>query len=68
MTFIFKNAEIKFGNIGEYMQNHHTENNISFNKGNDLIGVYFGKELLFYSPLSKWYLQPGLKKLNFNVL
>ncbi len=28
MTPIFKNAEIKFEDIGEYMQNYHTENNI----------------------------------------
>jgi hypothetical protein len=28
MTPIFKNAEIKFEDIGEYMQNYHNENNI----------------------------------------
>ena len=32
MTPIFKNAEIKFEDIGEYMQNYHNENNIKFNK------------------------------------
>ncbi len=31
MTPIFKNAEIKCEDIGEYMQNYHTENNIPFN-------------------------------------
>ena len=31
MTPIFKNAEIKFDDIGEYMKNYHTENNIPFN-------------------------------------
>ena len=30
MTPIFKNAEIKFEDIGEYMQNYHNENNIPF--------------------------------------
>ena len=34
MTPIFKNAEIKFEDIGEYMQNYHIENDIKFNKGN----------------------------------
>ena len=60
MTPIFKNAEIKFEDIGEYMQNYHTENDIKFNKGNKLIGSYFGKEIVLYSPLLKWYLQEGL--------
>jgi len=41
MTPIFKNAEIKFEDIGEYMQNYHNENNIPFNKGKKLIGSYF---------------------------
>ncbi len=30
---IFKNAEINFEDIGECIQNYHTENNIKFNKG-----------------------------------
>ena len=60
MTPIFKNATIKFEDIGEYMQNFHTENNIKFNQGNKLIGSYFGKEIVLYSPLLKWYLQEGL--------
>jgi hypothetical protein len=60
MTPIFKNATIDFEDIGEYMQNFHTENKIKFNKGNKLIGSYFGKEIVLYSPLLKWYLQEGL--------
>jgi hypothetical protein len=45
MTPIFKNAEIKFEDIGEYMQNYHNENDLPFNKGKKLIGSYFGKEI-----------------------
>ena len=60
MTPIFKNTEIKFEDIGEYMQQFHNENNIKFNKGNKLIGSYFGKGIVLYSPLLKWYLQEGL--------
>ena len=54
MCPIFKNAEIKFEDIGEYMQNYHTENDIPFNKGKKLIGSYFGKEILLYTP-HIWY-------------
>ncbi len=36
MTPIFKNAEIKCEDIGEYMQKYHNENEIPFNKGNKL--------------------------------
>jgi hypothetical protein len=32
MTPIFKNDEIKFEDIGEYMQNYHNENDIPFIK------------------------------------
>ena len=67
MTPIFKNAAINFEDIGEYMQNFHTENNIKFQKGNKLIGSYFGKEILLYTPLLKWYLQHGLKITAFHV-
>ena len=50
------------------MQNYHTENNIKFNKGNKLIGSYFGKEIVLYSPLLKWYLQEGLITTKFHLL
>ncbi len=66
MTPIFKNAEIKFEDIGENMQNYHNENKTPFNKGNKLIGSYFGKEILLYTPLLKWYLQQGLKITKFH--
>ncbi len=59
MTPIFKSAEINFEDIREYMQNYHHENNIPFNKSNKLIGPYFGKDILSYTPLLEWYLQQG---------
>jgi hypothetical protein len=49
MIPIFKKAEIKF-DFGEYMENHHNENDIKFNNGNELIISYFGKECLFFTP------------------
>ncbi len=66
MTPIFKNAEIKFEDIGEYMQNYHNENDLPFNKGKKLIGSYFGKEIWLYTPLLKWYLQQGFKITKFH--
>jgi hypothetical protein len=53
ITPIFKNAEIKFEDTEKYMQNYHNEYIIPFNKGNKIIGSYFGKDILLYSPLSK---------------
>ena len=44
MTPIFKNAEINFEDICEYMQNYHNKNKTPFIKGKKLIGSYFGKE------------------------
>ncbi len=49
MTLIFKNAETKFEDIWEYMQNYHNENDVPFHKGKKLIGSYFGKINLFYT-------------------
>jgi predicted transcriptional regulator len=51
MTPIFKNAAINFEDIGEYLQNFHTEDNIRYQNGNKLIGLYFGKEILSCTPL-----------------
>ncbi len=44
------------------MKNCHNENNLQFDTGNKLIVSYFGKEILSYTPLLKWYLQQELKK------
>ncbi len=63
---IFKDEAIKFEDIGEYMQNFHTENNINFQMGNKLIGSYFGKEILLYTLLLKLYLQHGLEITKFH--
>ena len=48
------------------MQKYHTKNNIPFNKGKKLIGLYFGKEIVLYRPLLKWYLQQGFKITEFH--
>jgi hypothetical protein len=50
--------------MGEYMTEYHKQNNITFVKSKKLIGSYFGKEILLYTPLLKWYLQHGLKSFH----
>ncbi len=39
---------------------------IKYNKGNKLIGSYFGKEIVLYLPLLKWYLQQELVITKFH--
>ena len=53
--------------MGSYMQEYHKQNNITFVKSKKLIGSYFGKEILLYTPLLKWYPQHGLKITKFHV-
>jgi hypothetical protein len=48
------------------MQNYQNENKVLFNQGNKLIGFYFGKEFLLYTPLLKWHFQQGLKITKFH--
>ena len=67
MTPIFKNTTVNYEDMGEYMTEYHKQNNITFVKSKKLIGSYFGKEILLYTPLLKWYLQHGLKITAFHV-
>ena len=67
MTPILKNTTVNFEDMGSYMQEYHKQNNITFVKSKKLIGSYFGKETLLYTPLLKWYLQHGLKITKFHV-
>ncbi|ELT89959.1 hypothetical protein CAPTEDRAFT_198375 [Capitella teleta] len=60
MTPIFKNATIKFEDIGPFMQNYMERNNISKNPRRSLIGSYKGDGILLASPLLSWYLNHGL--------
>jgi hypothetical protein len=64
---IFKNTTVNYEDMGEYMTEYHIQNNIVFVKQKKLIGSYFGKDILFYTPLLKWYLQHGLVITKFHV-
>jgi len=64
MTPIFKNIEIDPMNeelIGEHMYNYNMSlENTKTMKSRKLIGSYFGKQILIYTPLLKWYMDHGL--------
>ena len=59
MTPIFKNAEIKFEDIGEYMQNYHTENNIKFNQGKNSQGHILEKKQYYILPFLSGIFKKG---------
>ena len=68
MTPIFKNAVITEKDIGDYMRNKLKQDNKVFHDTKSLIGSYFGKQILLYTPLLKWYLQHGLEITKFHCL
>src|SRR6218665_2346400 len=65
MTPIFKNVELdptREEVIGSHMHEHNQtlgeDKHVA--KSKKLIGSYFGKRILLYTPLLKWYLQHGM--------
>lgn len=64
MTPIFKNAIIDPCDrklVGDHMYEYNLNSeNKRTTKSKKLIGSYFGKQILLYTPLLKWYLQHGL--------
>jgi len=62
MSPIFKNIEVDPTPevIGEHMANCNSTRDNPAKKSRKLIGSYFGKKILIYAPLFKWYLEHGL--------
>ena len=64
MTPIFKNTEIDPMDkdlVGEHMYDYNMSlANKNTLKSRKLIGSYFGKQILIYAPLLKWYLSHGM--------
>lgn len=58
---IFVNADVKFEDIGEHMQDYVKEKNLSTKTKRLLLGVMKAKKVLLATPLLKWYLQHGLR-------
>ena len=60
MPPIFKNVEITINDIGEHMNKYCEEYGLMKQPRRQLIGSYFGDEILLATPLLKWYLSHGL--------
>ena len=60
MTPIFKDVDVCFDDVGEFMQEYTTQHNIKDDPHCLLIGSYFGKKIGLTTPLLKWYLEHGL--------
>ena len=68
MTPIFKNTNITRADIGEHMREFAEQNKILSTPRPSLIGSYFGKQMLFATPLLKWYLAHGLVVSNITLV
>lgn len=62
MCPIFKNIVIegKREIIGDHMADYVEKNKMPISKSKKLIGSMFGKKILLYTPLLKWYIKQGL--------
>ena len=68
MQPIFKNTSISKKDIGPFMKDYAEEHKILNQPRRSLVGSYFGKQLLFATPLLKWYLTHGLKVTNITLI
>lgn len=64
MTPIFKNTVIDVNDssiVGQHMYDYNlTKESRRAKPSKKLIGSYFGKQILIYTPLLKWYIEHGL--------
>ena len=68
MTPVFKNVEISREDIGTHMKDFATTHNLLSTPRPALIGSYFGKDMLFATPLLRWYIQHGLVVSNVSLI
>ena len=61
MCPIFCNTEVGFDDIGEHMQAHVWEHQLSDKPRRLLVGGTKAKQILLATPLLKWYLDHGMK-------
>ena len=61
MSPLFGTALIPFEKIGETMQEHIINNNLSTKPRELLVGVMKAEQILIATPLLKWYIEHGLK-------
>ncbi|KAJ8319270.1 hypothetical protein KUTeg_004361 [Tegillarca granosa] len=61
MSPLFCTTDVPYEVIGEHMQQHVTEHNLSTKPRRLLVGGMRGRNMLLATPLLKWYLQHGMK-------
>ena len=61
MSPIFATTEVEFRDIGPHMQSHIRKKKLSEKPRKLLVGGMRGRQMLFATPLLKWYLDHGLK-------
>ena len=61
MCPIFKNVDIRLGDVGPYMKQYGEEHGFMKQPQRSLISSYFGRDLLLITPLLQYYLRLGLK-------
>ena len=68
MQPIFKNTSISKEDIGPFMKTYADEHKSLNQPRRSLVGSYSGKQMLFATPLLKWYLDHGLKVSNITLI
>ena len=68
MQPVFKNTSISKEDIGPFMKEYADEHKALNQPRRSLVGSYFGKQLLFATPLLKWYLAHGMRVTNVNLI
>jgi hypothetical protein len=57
---IFRHEVIQEGQLGSYMQDVMNQTGKTLGKNRKLISSFWGKKIVLYSPLLRWYLSHGL--------
>ena len=68
MPPVFKNTFVSKDDIGDFMKNYADKHQLLSQPRRSLIGSMFGKQLVFATPLLKWYLAQGLTVSNVTLV
>ena len=68
MCPLFLNTEVTFEDIGEHMQQHVNQFNLSKHPRRLLIGGLRAEKVLLASPLLRWYINHGLRVTKVSVI
>ena len=68
MQPVFKNTTISKDDIGPFMKQYADDKKLLNQPRRSLIGSFFGKNMLFATPLLKWYLAQGMTVSNVTLV